>query len=72
MGCNSIPIARSINPVDAVGLTGFLSLETTSKCWILDVDGRENQPENSFGQDKIEIGLRRPATYSNFRIFRFV
>jgi hypothetical protein len=37
----SIPIARSINPVDAVGFTGFPPLKVTSNCSILDAVGRE-------------------------------
>jgi hypothetical protein len=36
----SIPIARSINPVDAVGFTGFHSLNWPIKCAILDAVGR--------------------------------
>jgi hypothetical protein len=40
-GVGSIPIARSVNPVDAVGLTGFPLSKTTSNRCILDVVGRE-------------------------------
>ena len=37
----SIPIARSISPVDAVGFTGFPPLKLTLKCSVLDAVGRE-------------------------------
>jgi hypothetical protein len=36
----SIPIARSINPVDAVGLTGFSRRKFSPKRLILDAVGR--------------------------------
>src|SRR5258705_12269124 len=36
----SIPIARSRNPVDAVGFTGFHSQERPIKSLVLDADGR--------------------------------
>jgi hypothetical protein len=36
----SIPIARSINPVDAVGFTGFHSQEHPIKFLVLDADER--------------------------------
>jgi hypothetical protein len=44
----SIPIARSIKPVDAVGFTGFPPLKMTSNCSILDAVGREIAPETEF------------------------
>ena len=65
----SIPIARSKNPVDAVGLTGFPPLKATSNCSILDVVGRENQLEKGFGRDKIGIdwGTRDAIKLHQFR-----
>jgi hypothetical protein len=50
MGCNSIPISRSINPVDAVEFTGF-SQNSTQKPCVLDADGREIHAEMSFGRE---------------------
>ena len=46
----SIPIARSINPVDAVGLTGFPPPKWTPNSSILDAVGRETHPEKSLGR----------------------
>jgi hypothetical protein len=48
----SIPIARSINPVDAVGFTGFPPLKVLSNCPILDAVGREIGPGRSFGREE--------------------
>ena len=39
-GLGSIPIARSRNPVDAVGFTGFHPQERPIKSLVLDADGR--------------------------------
>src|SRR5713101_9595561 len=41
LGVGSIPIARSIKPVDAVGFTGFHSQDRPVKHSILDAVGRE-------------------------------
>jgi hypothetical protein len=40
----SIPIARSINPVDAVGFTGFLHPKFPIKTRVLDAAGRGFRP----------------------------
>jgi hypothetical protein len=48
----SIPIARPINPVDAVGFTGFPSLKRSIKCCILDADGRELAHLFSIGREE--------------------
>jgi len=45
IGRGSIPIARSINPVDAVGFTGFPSRNWRSKRRILDALGRAIQSD---------------------------
>jgi hypothetical protein len=44
----SIPIARSRNPVDAVGLTGFPVLISPIISWVLDVVGREIRSRRGF------------------------
>ena len=47
----SIPIARSINPVDAVGFTGFLPRKVPLKTTILDAVGRGfGVPESNWTQ----------------------
>ncbi|MGB7461503.1 MAG: hypothetical protein WBW14_01285, partial [Candidatus Acidiferrum sp.] len=46
----SIPIARSINPVDAVGFTGFSPQNFFLKPLILDAVGRELLAEWGFGR----------------------
>ena len=44
----SIPIARSRNPVDAVGFTGFPLRKSPLKPIILDAVGREISPTKGF------------------------
>jgi hypothetical protein len=48
----SIPIARSINSVDAVGFTGFRPPKVLSNCPILDAVGRGIASGRSFGRDE--------------------
>jgi hypothetical protein len=45
---DSIPIARSINPVDAVGFTGFPPRKFPIESRVLDVVGREMRPRQGF------------------------
>jgi hypothetical protein len=65
----SIPIARSINPVDAVGFTGFPPLISPLNYQVFDVVGREIHPEKSFGRDETQPvsepgGLEPPVVLS--------
>jgi len=47
----SIPIARSGNPVDAVGFTGFLHPKLPLKTRVLDAVGRGFRPSGHLGRD---------------------
>src|SRR4029077_4719620 len=50
----SIPIARSINPVDAVGFTGIHPRHWPIKSPILDAVGRESRLKNLIGRRALE------------------
>jgi hypothetical protein len=52
----SIPIARSINPVDAVGFTGFPPQNRPIKPSILDAVGREIRSGISIGRERVVPG----------------
>ena len=51
----SIPIARSINPADAVGLTDFRTESQPQKYPILDALGRETVCHFHFGRESLEL-----------------
>jgi hypothetical protein len=56
MKCNSamgsIPIARSLKPVDAVGFAGFSPQNSSLNRSILDADGREISANRGSGRDE--------------------
>ena len=60
----SIPIARSGNPVDAVGFTGFLHPKFPLKTRVLDAVGRGFRPQRA-------SWTRRFGNFSLLRLRRF-
>jgi hypothetical protein len=61
----SIPIARSITPVDAVGFTGFQLPRIAIKTGVLDADGRDFRLLRAFWtRDFASVCIRFAIGYS--------